>query len=153
MPVACLSACQPAILSASLAETERQREEQRGAEKSRDEHGDVGAARGKSAGHRRSQLKVTWPFDFVTCHQLPCLTLHWGAPAIHRCFPLPLSLCRFRLSECLSVFFCLPLPLHLLSTSSFSFLSWGFMGEKWRCDFLEELRYNRLRSLFSSQLS
>jgi len=29
MPVACLSACQPAILSASLAETERQREEQR----------------------------------------------------------------------------------------------------------------------------
>lgn len=30
MPVACLSACQPAILSASLAETERQRE---GAEK------------------------------------------------------------------------------------------------------------------------
>lgn len=53
-----------------------------------------------------------------------------------------------RLSECLSVFFCLPLPLHLLPSFSFSFQSCSFMGEKWRCDFLEELRYNRQPFLF-----
>lgn len=81
----CLPACHP------ICQFSRR---QRGSERSRDEHGDAGAARGKSAGHMRSQLKVTWPFDFVTCHQLPCLTLHWGVPAIHRCFPLPPSLCR-----------------------------------------------------------
>lgn len=84
----CLPACHP------ICQFNRDREAARGAERSRDERGDAGAARGKSVGHRRSQLKVTWPFDFVTCHQLPCLTPHWGVPAIHRCFPLPPSLCR-----------------------------------------------------------
>lgn len=95
----CLSFCLPACYPS--CQFSRDREAVNGAEMS---GADAGAARGKSAGHRSSQLKVTWPFDFVTCHQLPCLTLHWGVPAIHSCFPLPLS-CRHSVSKNASLSF------------------------------------------------
>lgn len=123
----CLSFCLPACHPICQFSTDR--EAARGAEMSGADA--AGAARGKSAGHRRSQLKVTWPFDFVTCHQLPCLTPHRGVPAIHRrCLPsasVSTSLC---LPESSSVSFCLLLPLHLLFSFSLSFQSlyYLFMG-------------------------
>ena len=108
-----------------------------------DERGDAWAARGKSVGHRRSQLKVTWPFDFVTCHQLPCLSLRWGVPAIHRCLPLP------PVSPNASLLFLSPAlaPTPSLCSFSFSSQSCRFRGEMRRCD-VQKLRYNRQISLF-----
>lgn len=125
----CLPACHP------VCQFSRDREAGRG--ERRDERGDAGAARGKSVGHRRSQLKVTWPFDFVTCHQLPCLSLRWGVPAIHRCLPL---------SECLSSFSVSRSCSHSVSFLILLFLPvlWGGM---WRCDFRVKLRYNGQISL------
>lgn len=142
MPVACLSACQPAILSASLAETERQREEQRWARWCRGGTGEISGAQA---------LPVKSDMTFWFCHLSP--TAMSDSALRSACHPplfssasVSLSL---HLSECLSVFFCLLLPLHLPFSFSFSFQSCGFIGKKWRCDFLEELRYNRLCFLFS----
>lgn len=125
----CLSFCLPACHP--ICQFSRDGEAARGAEMS---GADAGAARGKSAGHRRSQLKVTWPFDFVTCHQLPCLTPHGGVPAIHHCFLLCLCLVvslslSLSLRKSFSVFFCLLLPLHLLFSFSLSFQSCVLTGK------------------------
>lgn len=49
----------PVFLPASLPSYLPVEQRQRGSERSRDERGDAGAARGKSVGHRRSKLKVT----------------------------------------------------------------------------------------------
>lgn len=112
MPVACLSACQPAILSASLAETERQREgaekEQRWARWCRGGTGEISGAQA---------LPVKSDMTFWFCHLSPtamsdsCTEECLPSAAVFLCLRLSLSL---RLSECLSVFFCLLLPLHLL---------------------------------------
>lgn len=142
-PSLCLPACHPICQFSRDAETVRSGEEQKKKKESRDERGDAGAARGKSVGHRRFQLKVTWPFDFVTCHHLPCLTPQWEAPAIHRCYTV------LALSEYLSVSFLLPLHLLFLRSLFFSELQSYGGKETWRCDFLEELRYNRQCFLFS----
>jgi len=57
------------------------------------------------------------------------------------CHPplLSFSLLSLCLSECLSVFFCLLLPLHLLFLFSLFFPELHSIGENWRCDFLEKM--------------
>lgn len=62
MPAACLSACQPAILSASLAETERQREQQRWARRCRGGTGEISGAQA---------LPVKSDMTFWFCHLSP----------------------------------------------------------------------------------
>lgn len=143
----CLPDCHPICqFSRDREASERSREEQRWARWCRGGTGEISGAQA---------LPVKSDMTFWFCHLSPT-AMSDSAPR-SACHPpllssasVSLSLC---LSERLSVFFCLLLLLHLLSSSSFSFLSCSFMGKKWRCDFLEELRYNRLCSLFFSQLS
>lgn len=129
----CLSFCLPACHP--ICQLSRDGEAARGAEMS---GADAGAARGKSAGHRRSQLKVTWPFDFVTCHQLPCLTPHGGVPAIHHCFLLCLCLVVSLSQKKLICLFLSPAPTPSPLLILLVFPELCFYGEKWRCNFLKE---------------
>lgn len=112
LPVACLSACQPAILSASLAETERGSErgseEQRWARWCRGGTGEISGAQA---------LPVKSDMTFWFCHLSP--TAMSDSALRSACHPPLFSSASvspsLRLSECLSVFFCLLLlPLHLL---------------------------------------
>lgn len=138
MLVACLSACQPAIPSASLAETERQRGgERRWARRCRGGTGEISGAQA---------LPVKSDMTFWFCHLSPTAM---SEPALRSAChpPLPPSA---SVSPNASLLFPSPALAPTPSLFSFSFSLpelQCYGGKMWRCDFQEKLRYNRQISL------
>lgn len=132
----CLPACHPVCQFSRDREAERG-ERRWGARRCRGGTGEISGAQA---------LPVKSDMTFWFCHLSPTAM---SEPALR-------SACHPPLPPSASVSLWMPLFLFLsptlaptpsLFSFSFSSQSCGFMGEMWRCDFQEKLRYNRQISL------